>query len=850
MPRTTIADTAASLLADHRALASEDLGRLVAARGVTRSKHPAQAVSRALGDDRRFRRLSDGRWAMPAQLLNGTTLTHRLTTAEATEGVLALTPDLAPIVALGPDGLLLPDGRQLTFLWDGDARDATDSDTDAALEGPPGWLADCSAGKLVHARVTGALLRVELGAEPRPGTRLAVRRIVEAARMRLLEQEEVGGFLLLPPTVSLERAHPRPARGRSRSARAPVAAARRGVFGRRPGGAPQFRGLAGNGLGGRRRLHVVRRDDIDDLDDTDDDLSGPEAKRALAEAFDLAPAEADGLEIVLGAYELAHRLGGIDSTETNAGLAHILGLPGIARVLAVKAWTDPDFEPFVAAIAAAAGDRDAAGARFVLGACAEARDDVVAAERLFRSALDADPDHPLALVEVARYETDRGDYASALRHLRAARIPADESERAWLEGLARPAVPKVGRNEPCPCGSGRKYKACHLDAPGEIASVEPGKALQHKLEAWLSQPNMQRVGDDVLREIGGEVPGSDSTAPVDPMLTDIILFDRGGLRRFLDVRGVLLPAAERSLGSTWLTSRRSLFEVQAVRPRTSVTLRDLRSGDGVVELGDRSIPGQVQPLDLLLTRLLPDGLGGLVAFDGVLVPRLQRRHVLDLLDSGDGLDLLRWIVEPAPSPRLANTEGEPIQLMTVVYRLVDPVATSAALEAKLESRGDGRFDEMVVRHGQDWIRGSITVEGDRATIDANSAKRAARLERTLLKAAPGARLIRREERGIEEAVEEERAKGPAAEPIDIASHPELAQAMEAFMKDAEIKWVDEHIPALGGMTPREALADPVARPELEAMLDDMAWQQRRPGGGHLMDPTRVRALLGIRTRNS
>ena len=24
-----------------------------------------------------------------------------------------------------------------------------------------------------------------------------------------------------------------------------------------------------------------------------------------------------------------------------------------------------------------------------------------------------------------------------------------------------PAVPTVGRNEPCPCGSGQKYKHCH-----------------------------------------------------------------------------------------------------------------------------------------------------------------------------------------------------------------------------------------------------------------------------------------------------------------------------------------------------------------------------------------------------
>jgi preprotein translocase subunit SecA len=31
--------------------------------------------------------------------------------------------------------------------------------------------------------------------------------------------------------------------------------------------------------------------------------------------------------------------------------------------------------------------------------------------------------------------------------------------------LRRPAaergVPKVGRNDPCPCGSGKKYKKCH-----------------------------------------------------------------------------------------------------------------------------------------------------------------------------------------------------------------------------------------------------------------------------------------------------------------------------------------------------------------------------------------------------
>lgn len=426
-------------------------------------------------------------------------------------------------------------------------------------------------------------------------------------------------------------------------------------------------------------------------------------------------------------------------------------------------------------------------------------------------------------------------------------MPADNSERAWLEGLVVPAVPKVGRNEPCPCGSGRKYKACHLGGPGEIGSVAAAKALLHKLDAWLSQPNMQRAGDEVLREIGAQAPAS--VDGVDPMVADIVLFERGGLRQFLDVRGALLPGAERAIGRTWLLSRRSLHEVQAVRPGTSLTLRDLRSDGGVVEVADRSISGQVQPLDLLCLRLLPDGTGGVVASDGVLVPRLQRRHVLDLLDSGDGLDLLHWIVTPAPLPRLSNTEGEPLRLITVAYRVADPAAAAAALGGKLRGEGDGRFVEMVVRHGQEWIRGSITLDGDRATIDANSGKRAARLERTLLRAAPGSRLIRREERGIEEAFDEERAKGAAAEPIDVAAHPELAQAMEEFMRRAEVNWVDETVPALGGLTPREATADRAARPELEALLDDMAWQQRGAGGGGLMDPARVRALLGIPERS-
>ena len=37
-------------------------------------------------------------------------------------------------------------------------------------------------------------------------------------------------------------------------------------------------------------------------------------------------------------------------------------------------------------------------------------------------------------------------------------------------------TPRPGRNEPCHCGSGRKYKQCHLDKDEKAASAARAKA--------------------------------------------------------------------------------------------------------------------------------------------------------------------------------------------------------------------------------------------------------------------------------------------------------------------------------------------------------------------------------------
>ena len=71
--------------------------------------------------------------------------------------------------------------------------------------------------------------------------------------------------------------------------------------------------------------------------------------------------------------------------------------------------------------------------------------------------------------------------------------------------------------------------------------------------------------------------------------------------------------------------------------------------------------------------------------------------------------------------------------------------------------------------------------------------------------------------------------------------PELAAALATVMQERERRWVDEPVPALRGLTPRQAADDPVAREELERLLRTL--DDRRGSGG--FDTDRIRDLLGL-----
>jgi hypothetical protein len=61
----------------------------------------------------------------------------------------------------------------------------------------------------------------------------------------------------------------------------------------------------------------------------------------------------------------------------------------------------------------------------------------------------------------------------------------------------------------------------------------------------------------------------------------------------------------------------------------------------------------------------------------------------------------------------------------------------------------------------------------------------------------------------------------------------------------EQRWLDESVPALAGLTPRQAAADPTRRDELRRLIASFPADDGVPEGAFTMRPARLRELLDL-----
>ncbi len=410
----------------------------------------------------------------------------------------------------------------------------------------------------------------------------------------------------------------------------------------------------------------------------------------------------------------------------------------------------------------------------------------------------------------------------------------------------------VGRNERCPCGSGRKFKQCCLVHPVPLDLDGRVPALWWKLETWVVRyhgDHVPRPDLDAFDDLEGLGP---SMAAVWMLGYDAHLVEDGAMAEVVDEIGALLPADERALVDQWLLRARSLWEVVSVNATGRIRLRDLLQGEDLTvtaaSLADAAVG------DLLMAMVVPGATGEHLVGHVTHVPFAARDRALRVLaEDPDGQDIIDLVADLVGPPRMTTPDGDPLVVHEGHWQVADLGAAVAALDRTSPRTGD----ELEWPDGEEGesVRWSLRAEGDELVGTALSDPRWDELEEMVDQVVPDATLV--DHQVTEGASLLAAARQAAEDPLSpLGDQPELGEDQEfgdgpeddlvqQFVRQKEVEWCDEPVPALGGITPRQAVADPTRRADVVALLRSFRTPVTPTLAGRGFDADRLAALLDL-----
>ena len=753
--------------------------RLIELGELTDDDELAEVVFEALLDDDDVWLAHDDLVALVDTILDGAVFTHRVSPAERDGGLLHATPDL-DVIDYDLDELRLADGEPVVVAF---ASEHPGADEHGSFVGPPGWLGASNAAIVVVTRRSRAVslqwrdqvevdarvahaLRDAFDGRYRPGVAQEPTEIVLDALTRdpSLFRRPVAPVGELLESVGLER---------------------RGAW---------F-GLVGEDAEPPWAIERERR--VDEV--------------ATRYSFDRCCRAA--FERVTSAW--LDSLDGSLTIERRRAVARDLGHSLVAPALVDYVTSDePEaaklLEPLATSLVDLSGSLAASG-RFVLARVREAEGRGDAMESALRSSVAADAGFEPAIKDLAWCACDRSDAERAQSLLRRITLYDVADEQDFLEDAVARLSPAVGRNDPCPCGSGRKYKVCCSSKP-RLALERRVGWIQHKMLAFSLRP--LRIGATfellVAAREAAEID-DDRVARMLPLLGEVAALSDEAIDAFLGERGSLLPDDEVALVASWRGRGPSLYQVRDVERAKGFTLFDTRSAETVV-VHDVAASESLEIGDYVCARTVRVGPSHQFIGQPITVALAHRASLLAVLDDPTPVRLAMWIGTLFATPRIVNREGE----STILCRAAFAVTTSreavtSSLDDLFGPSHDGHWAELVDLDGESVVRSFINVNGDTIEVLANSRERFDRTVATLL-GVDGLEL--RESQvpvQLDESMFAERAT---------ATPPELADVLARVIAERETAWLDEPIPALDGFTPREAAADPSRREDLIALLNE------------------------------
>jgi hypothetical protein len=479
---------------------------------------------------------------------------------------------------------------------------------------------------------------------------------------------------------------------------------------------------------------------------------------------------------------------------------------------------------------------------WLAGKAAEHIDLVSDAERHFENATTADPYWEPAVADLARYAIDRGDAARALSLLDRTDAGPSTPVYALMRDAAATEHPELGRNDRCWCGSGRKYKVCHL-GKSALSMIDRARLLYQKAIAHCDQLAWSRARTDLatIRARHWDTRLGWVDAVDDPLVVEVTLFECGGFDDFLRRRGGLLPDEDLLIAQQWQLAPRSVFEIESVRPGAGIALRDVRTGDRH-DVHAPAVSAELRAGDFYCCHLVP--VGDQMIFVGSLEPvsLSQRGRLMQLLeaDTTDPREIVEFLSARFAPTQLVTSSGDPLMFCEARLTVTDPAAVRHALDEHYERDGD--TDHWTWLDDQSTVLGGLHLDNSELVVNSLSENRFDTLLDAIYELAPTAELATVRRTPAADAIADHHVTTKPVPEVDFSpDDPQMAALLDAYIRDHETKWIDESIPALGGWTPRAAAADPTRRDDLIRLIDSFP-QDEQPGQ---MSAARVRESLGL-----
>lgn len=474
----------------------------------------------------------------------------------------------------------------------------------------------------------------------------------------------------------------------------------------------------------------------------------------------------------------------------------------------------------------------------------------------------------------------------------------DEEEK---EEAGAPPRFKPGRNDPCWCGSGKKYKKCHL-AADEEAMRQPEEA-EAEADAAVGDPRTFTALDDLLA-FADERLGRRGFAEADRLyfgrssrtisedehaesgFIDWFVHDfrpRGEgptlIQDYLRKHGPSLPAEQRQLLERWRKARYGLYEVERVEEGTGVQLKDQFGGESFF-VHDVSSSNALVQWDAILNRVEEFEGRRLFVGNGLIVPREMLSEVVSTIERDSRqvgqtpieyvrTNSHRWYrllnelgQRNARDLKVVTAEGDDMEFCSATYAIRDEQAVVEALaKARVFEDTTGKNVPSGVRHFA-WLEvsqsdarrsyGHIALVGGRLRLECNSRQRL-ELGRQLVEKHAGLWLEHQGDtfESVAAAMERRQREEPASKESETGIPPEVARKLVLKMKaDHYGKWPDQPLPALDGKTPLEAVCSAAGRKAVEDLLRLMENHEERASkqGAAAFDFTSVRRTLGLETR--